>query len=689
MLKQIGPLAAALSLLIAQASPVWATESTHESTMTVTATRTEHRAGDVPVSVSLIGPEEIKASTATTLGELLQDIPGVELTDDSLAGMQRLVIRGESGARTLTLVDGQKISEQKSMSGAPLLMDINSIERVEVIKGPASVLYGSEAIGGVVNMITKKGGDRPLSLSLSSAWTSATNGWNNNLALFGSKGAWDYRISGSIADHGDRETPSETLDNSDYDIKSGNGYLGWNGDRLGMGLTLETYNADINSHTPEKAIEPPMTDFHLDLPEWSRKKAGFFVESRNLTGMVKKVRADVFTQKSFKDFANAMDIHVDMRPPMAMDGEIRIHTENDQETQGGLLQVDLSPYKNHLVIAGADLSRESLDADESIRVKNTFTGMGPMPIIKESTEQNHYEASLDTLALFAQDEWLMGPFTLTTGLRHTWTDSELDETTATVSDRSDKSSKTIGSIGLVWRAAPPLSFRTSVSQGYRTASLQQLYIGTSHGSDKSVLPNADLKAETSDNLEVGMHYETRGIVADLALFASRAENYITTTDVNPTTLTYNNMDEAETFGGELTLSAPLGSSGITPHLSGTVLRRTFETDTYKTRDTGSPRLSGKAGVRYDNEVPLLPGFHADLFMRAASEAKDYDPDKDTTETLAGWATLNLSTGLRFGKEEQFRTSLELTNLLDKAYTPSHSTLEAPGRAVAVKLSATF
>ena len=62
----------------------------------------------------------------------------------------------------LILIDGQKLVENKSMDGTPLLIDPSNVERVEVIKGPASVLYGSEAIGGVVNIITKKGGDKPI-----------------------------------------------------------------------------------------------------------------------------------------------------------------------------------------------------------------------------------------------------------------------------------------------------------------------------------------------------------------------------------------------------------------------------------------------------------------------------------------------------------------------------------------------
>ena len=107
------------------------------------------------MSVTVLTSKDVEKSAARTIGELLQDVPGVRIENDGSQGLKRVSIRGEDAFRTLVLIDGQKISEHKSMSGAALLIDPSRIERVEVIKGPASVLYGSDAIGGVVNIITK------------------------------------------------------------------------------------------------------------------------------------------------------------------------------------------------------------------------------------------------------------------------------------------------------------------------------------------------------------------------------------------------------------------------------------------------------------------------------------------------------------------------------------------------------
>lgn len=95
----------------------------------------------------------------------------------------------------LILIDGQKLVENKSMDGTPLLIDPSNVERVEVIKGPASVLYGSEAIGGVVNIITKKGGDKPIQGEASVAYNGASNGFAESLSAFGGMNGFKYRVS--------------------------------------------------------------------------------------------------------------------------------------------------------------------------------------------------------------------------------------------------------------------------------------------------------------------------------------------------------------------------------------------------------------------------------------------------------------------------------------------------------------
>ena len=140
---------------------VFAEESLQEftlDTMVVTATRTEKKIIDVPASVTVIGSKDIEQTGATYLDEVFKRVPGVVISrTNGLANSKPLItMRGvKSGSDVLVLVDGQ--SMVNAYSGTVNWNDIpvDSIEKIEVVKGPASSIYGSNAMAGVINITTK------------------------------------------------------------------------------------------------------------------------------------------------------------------------------------------------------------------------------------------------------------------------------------------------------------------------------------------------------------------------------------------------------------------------------------------------------------------------------------------------------------------------------------------------------
>ena len=154
-------LASAFSAAILSMGTAQAADVTTED-VKVTAGRVEQELMDVNMSVGVMTEDEIAQSSAKTIADMLDDIPGVEVQNDGSQGLKRISIRGMGTFRTVLMIDGQRITEHKSMSGTPILIDPSAVERIEVIKGPASVLYGSDAIGGAINIITKKHAERPL-----------------------------------------------------------------------------------------------------------------------------------------------------------------------------------------------------------------------------------------------------------------------------------------------------------------------------------------------------------------------------------------------------------------------------------------------------------------------------------------------------------------------------------------------
>ena len=144
--------------LLAQAS------ATALPAVTVTATLAEQDARTAPASVTVIGREELEARNASDLLDAVRGAPGLTLSPRQVGGRKTLALRGLEGKHTLTLIDGRRISASDDVVGHSDYqygwLPMSAIERIEVIRGPMSALYGSEALGGVVNMITRQPKDR-------------------------------------------------------------------------------------------------------------------------------------------------------------------------------------------------------------------------------------------------------------------------------------------------------------------------------------------------------------------------------------------------------------------------------------------------------------------------------------------------------------------------------------------------
>ncbi len=141
-------------------------------------------------------------------------------------GVERISIRGENSRRVAIFIDGQKLTDHTEY-GQPLLIDPASIERIEVLRGSSSVVSGGRAIGGVVNIVTKKGADKPLEISTQAGYSSATKGYRASTALSGSQSGFDYRLGVSRSELNDRATPKGRLKPSSTDDSSISAHLGY------------------------------------------------------------------------------------------------------------------------------------------------------------------------------------------------------------------------------------------------------------------------------------------------------------------------------------------------------------------------------------------------------------------------------------------------------------------------------
>lgn len=171
-------------------------ETTIKDDMVVVATRVPTPRMQIAGSVTVITADDIARSQKTTVLDVLQQTPGLHVTRNGGPGTTAGVfLRGAKTEQTLVLIDGVEVNDP-SVSGREAdlsALDADNIERIEVLRGAQSGLYGSDAIGGVINIVTRKGSGRPRASLLVEGGSFGT--WKESASLRGSEGIVDYSVS--------------------------------------------------------------------------------------------------------------------------------------------------------------------------------------------------------------------------------------------------------------------------------------------------------------------------------------------------------------------------------------------------------------------------------------------------------------------------------------------------------------
>ena len=738
----VGAVAAAvLTIGAAQAA-----ESVKTDEIKVTATRVEKELSDVNMSVSVITEEQIKHSTARNVGELLKDTVGIEINPDGGQGVNRANIRGENAFRTVVMIDGQKIAEHKSMSGAPMLIDPAMIERIEVIKGPVSVLYGSDAIGGAINIITKKGGDRPFQGNVTAGYNTSADAASGSASVAGSTNGWNYRLSAAYEDSSDLETPVGDMYNTDFNTKSAGLFVSYDiNPDVTVGATLDYYDMEFHAgdfESNNRFGKRSNGAFRVDVDDWKRTKGALFAEIRNVNETLQRVRIDTFYQEGEKSMVNTIAPMTGLPPKLSSSGSNYVQpkmiqqpiADNTMDQYGLSIQTDWQLNENNYLVAGYEMSYDDMDA-RTQQFQHFSMSVGPRPNMmfpmfswNEYTKDETYDGYQASHALYASMETILPhDFTINYGARYTYVESEMDitgksmtyhdlanqqgmfvpEITSAGKDisRDTDDGKVVFNAGVIWTGVENLTLRANYAQGYRTPMLQELYIDTSMGGANQ-LANPNLKPETSDNFEIGARWSNGKAMVDATIFYSDADDYIDTISTGGANNETKQMNiaKAKTYGLELTASAYIGETGFEPYVNLTMMKRQFDqgydgVNSHKSKswDTGTPLVTAVYGVRWAGEKEGL-GVRWDAYLRSQSSSKyedlnwKIDPENGKVKSgaydYAGYTTFNLTGGIDFGAQKQYTVDFGLYNVFDKLYQHQGAIYE-PGRYAAVKFNAQF
>lgn len=198
-----------------------------EEETAITPTRTKQLLKNVGSSVSIITQKDIENSKAPLLLDVLRQVPGLEVTrTQGIGGTTSLFIRGASAAQTLVFVDGIQMNSPTTGAFNFANLTTDNIERVEILRGPQSTLYGSEAIGGVVNIITKKGtGDTKVILGTEYGMHDT---YRETVNVSGGKERFDYSVGASYLKTHGISAASSGREEDGYENFTGSAHLGWN-----------------------------------------------------------------------------------------------------------------------------------------------------------------------------------------------------------------------------------------------------------------------------------------------------------------------------------------------------------------------------------------------------------------------------------------------------------------------------
>lgn len=223
-----------------------------------------------PSSVSVITAEDIAHKGARSVGDLLSDVPGVFVEE---RGIERIRIRGQSARHVAILINGQKPADHTGY-GQPVMINLGSILRIGVVRGPSSVTAGTQVIGGVLNIVTKKGQNAPFAGEAGLAGFLATGGYRATLGFSGQQGSFDRRLGLAKSRQGDRHSPFGRLDKPDTDDESAQLYLGRRHGNHYLAAQLQASGLSANVYTGEP-------DFSIALSRRNLRKAAISCEGQS------------------------------------------------------------------------------------------------------------------------------------------------------------------------------------------------------------------------------------------------------------------------------------------------------------------------------------------------------------------------------------------------------------------------
>ena len=656
--------------------------------VSVTAKGYEAVTADTPVATTVLTQEDLARKQAPNVGQALRGEPGLAASGDSAQGVNP-VIRGLQRDSVVLMVDGVRLNSAQPVGAVASFASLGLAEQVEVVKGPASVLYGTGALGGAINARLPQARFVPgVQWRTGLGFESASRGANGVAVMNASGGDHALMLGAALRDEGDVRTPDGKVPRTGYDSRALIGQYRYRIDASQqLRLSLQQQRDDDvwypGATQPHRLPAVGSVTTHSPRQERTLFEAGY-TRTRSATqplGLdVRLYRQQM--HRTINGFANGLGRDI-------VTNDVRF------STNGLDAKAEWLAHPQHVLSFGLNAWQMGANPDAGQAMPPTFT--------QWASNNPFKEGRLRALGVFVQDDMQLGNWRVLAGLRHDRVRGSAaamnNGTITTGLDRSD--SATSGSLGVMYEASPLLRPYANLARGFRAADMRERYQSGLRNDGSYYAGSPHIAPEKGTQLEVGLKGSTEDVDYSLAFFRNRISHYITGQPLS---------------GAQAVAACGAANAAICRQMVnlGSVTLKGFEAggrwqawrghwlSLAYTRirgtnnDLGEPLYQVPAdSLRLGWEGSVAPGWTLDAQARIVARQKRVATafSRGTEDATAGYTVVDVGATWRMRPGHSLRVAVK--NLTNRRYhdhlavgLPGYE-IKAPGRSLAVSWNASF
>ncbi|WP_299493100.1 TonB-dependent hemoglobin/transferrin/lactoferrin family receptor [uncultured Shewanella sp.] len=627
----------------------------------VSATRIKENTSNTSQSVAVVNEEKLQELQPNSVASALKYEANINVTNGPRATSQGVEIRGLSGQQVLQTIDGVRQNANSGHRGT-YFMDPELLQSIEVIRGPASSIWGSGAVGGVVAQRTKSASDlleegERFGGYLKQGYETNGDRLSTSGAIYGKQDNVDWLINASSFDNNNIKTgDGQTIENSAADGNSGIIKLGWQAAE-NQRLELTTRLSQIDELVPSNPSTSEGTSSPLVRRNTTDKNVTVGYDYHSLDSQAINLKTQFYWN----------DTHYD-------EDRVTYDQQDSTDYQSiGFSVNNQSLFDTWSLLYGIDAYHDTIDT-----VRDD-TG-------QEGERVNNLNASSQVAGAFTQANVdLTQSLGLTTALRFDHYENKSDSLGTSAND-----SAVSPTLGVKWQTTNWLSLSARYDQAFRAPSMEEMYSTGTHfcyytGFCNSFEINPDLKPETAKNKELQADMNFNQLLGNdelaltLNVFRNDVSDYIEQV-FTTTTTSYQNVSDAKLTGFELGVRYRYEQTRLVLNYGQTEGKDT-ETNEYLSDVPANKVTADLSQGLMQGEVKVGTRFtHVNAQDHVPTNTDEVYSNYSLWDLYASWEpTMGILSGFRF--------DLSVDNVTDKQYRQAWQTLYEPGRNI--KLAARY